>query len=205
MDDQLSDDERSPTARGNGHQAQPADEESPAAGSDDPAPASRPPDPRATYTGPIYSTRVKLTVALVMIASVAAISWVYLRTVDSNGNSSATDGAVASGVEGHQPSDGAQVPDQVRVGLDLTPGWDGTLAINGVVIPENELTRDRQAGSQDSGEDRPTMVEDRLEFVPGPDKVLERLPSGEVCVNATLRHRADPTRQRTFDWCFTVF
>lgn len=206
MDDQLSDDERSSpeapgSARGNGEAAGPQDPtQDPLAGT---VPGLGAPPVR--YTGPIYSLRLKLTVAVVAVAAVVAISWVYLRTSDSSDGNSTTNGETALGVENFQPSEGAQVPEQSRVGLDLTPGWDGSLTIDDVPIPESELTRDRQSDTDGGGQGAQPVIEDRLEFAPGPDKVIEELPSGQVCVTASLHQRADPTQQRTFDWCFTVY
>lgn len=197
MDDQLSDDERSRSARGNGQASRPPEEEATMAELSD---TSTVPSSSAPPTGPFYSRRLKVTVAAVAVASVAAMSWIYLRTVDSDRTAT---NDVAPGVEAVQPAQGSQVPDQTFVGLDLTPGWDGTLTVNDVQIPEDELTRARQE-IEDGSEGRPT-VEDRLEFAPGPGKVLERLPSGNVCVSARLHHRADPGREQTFDWCFAVF
>lgn len=201
MDEELSDDEHSQAARGSGNGSAPT-------GAPSTAGDARPVSPPGGYTGPIYSLRFKLVVAVVLIAAVAAMSWVYLRTVDDDGTTPAARGQVASGVESFRPGRGAQVQDQSSVEVELTPGWDGTLTIDGQTIPESDLTRDRQASptSEPAGEDRPAaVVEDRLEFVPGPGKVLEQLPTGETCVTANVHHRANPEQRRTFDWCFTVF
>jgi hypothetical protein len=47
-----------------------------------------------------------------------------------------------SGVEAVSPVKGAQVQRQTEITADLAPGYDGTLIINGVEVPPDQLTFD---------------------------------------------------------------
>lgn len=149
----------------------------------------------------MYSLRLKILIVGVVVASGAALGFAYLRTstggdqgdaVERSGNSTTHQ---QEGVEGVYPSEGAQVLQQERVGVDLVSGWNGELTIDDQTIPEAELTRSS-----------PRQSADRLEFAPGPDKVMSELPSGRVCARARVWQRsAGPEGgSSTIDWCFTV-
>lgn len=198
MNDDPPDDDLLRAARGNGHSA---DGDHARTG---PAPGTTP-----RLSGPVYSVRLKIVAALVALVSVAAMSWLYIVMVDDDGTTSGTD--TSEGIVAVQPAEGSQVLQQAIVGVDLAAGWDGSLTINGEPIPESDLTRSVRArqAPDETGEDGPPAAEgtqDRLEFVPGPDRVMPQLPEGQVCVNARVWPRADgpgpASRSRT--WCFTV-
>jgi hypothetical protein len=83
---------------------------------------------------------------------------------------------------------------QAEIGIDLAPGWDADLQINGVDIPEDE---ERENGSQD-----------QVLFSPGKGKVIESLAPGLVQVTAILWEPAKgQTHERgshTVTWSFRV-
>jgi len=83
---------------------------------------------------------------------------------------------------------------QAEIGIDLAPGWDADLQINGVDIPEDE---ERENGSQD-----------QVLFKPGEGKVIEALAPGVVQVTAFLWEPAKgQTHERgshTVTWSFRV-
>jgi hypothetical protein len=83
---------------------------------------------------------------------------------------------------------------QADIGIDLAPGWDADLRINGIDIPEDE---ERRNGSQD-----------QVLFAPGPGKVIEQLAPGLVQVTAILWQPAlGQTHERgshTVTWSFRV-
>lgn len=95
-------------------------------------------------------------------------------------------------IEGLYPQPQSQALQQAEVKIDLLTGWDATLTIDGVEIPDAQLDR-----VQDLGEVR---------FLPGPGKVFETLPEQpNVCATARYWQRAtgpDQTFSRT--WCFTT-
>lgn len=83
---------------------------------------------------------------------------------------------------------------QAEIGIDLAPGWDADLRINGVDIPEDE-ERDSPALNQ-------------VFFKPGPGKVIESLEPGPVQVTAIIWRPVDgETRDngsRSVTWSFRV-
>jgi len=107
------------------------------------------------------------------------------------------------------PVPAAQAPSQTQVGVTLLEGFDGVLAINGTPIPEEQL---------DGARDPATLTADQLEkygvrtnnrnrlfFTPGPDKVFESIPTGEVTVTVNYhRDRQPGVDAGTHTWTFTV-
>jgi hypothetical protein len=83
---------------------------------------------------------------------------------------------------------------QAEIGVDLAPGWDADLQINGVDVPEDE---ERENGAQD-----------QVLFSPGKGKVIEQLAPGPVTVTAYLwRPALGQTHEKgshTVTWTFRV-
>ena len=80
---------------------------------------------------------------------------------------------------------------QAELGIDLAPGFDGTLAVNGVAIPVEEQRR--------------VPEQTQVFFTPGDGKAVEQLLAGRNCVTATVWQAADgpgTPKDRTVDWCF---
>jgi hypothetical protein len=137
----------------------------------------------------LYPTRFKLVVAavLVMVAVVGVIAYQQIDT--SNGSNST--GGNPSFVERVIPDRDSQLVQQGTVGIDLKSGWDGTLAIDGVAIPEDQLDV--------------TESFNLVQFTPGPDKALRALPIGKLCATATVWQQAAGKRSaRPVTWCFEV-
>ncbi len=67
---------------------------------------------------------------------------------------------------------------QAELGVDLAPGYDGTLAVNGVEIPVEEQRR--------------VPEQNEVYFTPGEGKAVERLLAGPNCVD---RHRVEGSRR----------
>lgn len=149
----------------------------------------------------MYSLRQKILIVGVVVASCTALGFAYLRT-SSGGDEG--DAVVRSddptshqhqGVERLYPAEGSQVLQQESVGVDLISGWNGELVINDQPIPEADLSRTS-----------PRQTADRLEFVPGPDKVMSELPSGRVCARVRVWQRSAGSEgdSSTISWCFSV-
>lgn len=190
MDDPSSHEPPDHAARSNGHSTT-------SGGGSDPAGTHR-----APAAGPIYSARFKVVMIVAVVASVAALAAVYAGSSESDRDgptaspeTATSDSTVSPGIRALHPTEGSQVLQQETVRVDLAPGWDGTLTINGQTVPEDDLTRSS-----------PTQTVDRLELVPGPGKVLELLPSGRVCVRVQVwqRARGPETGSDTREWCFQV-
>lgn len=83
---------------------------------------------------------------------------------------------------------------QAEIGIDLVPGWDADLVINGVDIPQDE--------------ERNNPPLNQVFFKPGPGKTIEALPPGPVTVTAIIWRPIDgQTREqgsRSVTWSFRV-
>jgi hypothetical protein len=145
-----------------------------------------------TSTSP-YSTRFKVMAVVVLALAISAFVAAYLVTSSEGDSGSATSGNAVGDdiVEQRIPAPNSQVPQQSTVGIDLVSGWEGTLQVNNVEIPKDQLTL--------------TPKLSRIEFRPGDGKVVEELQAGLNCVNAIvwpIPEGRDAARQ--IQWCFTV-
>ena len=94
-------------------------------------------------------------------------------------------------VEHLVPKANDEVLRQSELGIDLAPGYDGTLAVNGVDIPVEDQRR--------------VPEQNQVFFTPGDGKAVEHLVAGPNCVTATVWKAADgpgTANDRTFSWCF---
>jgi hypothetical protein len=145
-----------------------------------------------TSTSP-YSTRFKAVAVAVLALAIGAFVAAYLATSDEGDNELGTSGNAVGGeiVEQRIPAPNSQVPQQSIVGIDLLSGWEGTLQLNNVEIPRDQLTL------------TPELA--RIEFTPGDGKVVEQLQAGLNCVNATVWPIAEGREAaREIPWCFQV-
>lgn len=109
----------------------------------------------------------------------------------------ATASTVANGVEARSPGRGAEALAQDAIEIDLASGWTGeamTLeprAGDAIVVPDDQLA---------------VTELDAVRFTPGPDQVIERLPSGPLCVRVTIWNQIEgrPATERVESWCFDV-
>ena len=89
------------------------------------------------------------------------------------------------------PGAGDEVVRQAELGVDLAPGYEGALAVNGVEIPTEEL--------------RLVPEQNQVFFTPGEGKAVEQLRAGPNCAEAVMwrasagRGTADDLSYR---WCF---
>ncbi len=88
------------------------------------------------------------------------------------------------------PARGAEVLQQQQVGVDLSPGFTGSLVIDGRPIPDAELE-----GFDELNQEL---------FSPGPGKTFTRLPADRVCAVFTYWPVADTTDVDDVTWCFFV-
>jgi hypothetical protein len=105
----------------------------------------------------------------------------------------------AGGVDGRPdvvehiiPRRGAEALQQAEIGIDLAPGYEGRLILNGTAIPVDEL--------------RLVPEQNQVFFAPGVDRSFEALPSGQNCVTAIVWRSADGRgpSDLSFQWCFDV-
>ena len=89
------------------------------------------------------------------------------------------------------PPRSAEVLSQETVGIDLAPGYDARLTINGVVIPPEQIRH------------QPNL--NLFTFRPDRGKVIERLQAEQNCAHvAYWRQEAGPAEAETISWCFTA-
>jgi hypothetical protein len=137
-----------------------------------------------------YSTRFKIVAAAVVAAAAGLFALAFAALGDDE------DPVLSEGdqrvVEDLIPRRDAQVPQQSTVGIDLVVGWAGTLVVNGVEIPEDELRVTSQIGL--------------IEYTPGEGNTVEALQTGQNCVTAIIWRISDGrgVNDRTIPWCFSV-
>jgi hypothetical protein len=104
-----------------------------------------------------------------------------------------TSAAYPSGIATVYPKPGTpSVERQTVVFVELQPGFDGTLAINGRVIPDDQI-------------DRLSTGNSRLAFSPGPGKEFSQLPPDRNCVVLSYFHTGQtPEKASQYSWCFNL-
>ena len=160
------------------------------------------PPAAASYGWPTWIRRSIITVALLGCAGL--IVW-------ANGHSDAgktpkdPDPVIVS----QFPPQGGQAPRQTPITVELKPGYDGRLTINGIAIPESEMDQARDPATVDPKDLAQNGLRpnnhNHVSFAPGPGKVIEQLPSGPVyaSVHYFPDHRS-PSLGRTISWTFDV-
>ena len=94
-------------------------------------------------------------------------------------------------VEQFIPASGLKVLKQDQIGVDLAPGYEAKLALDGVPIPDYQVTKVAALGTY------------TLNPVVGSD--FEALPTGDHCATVTYWRTIDgPQRATSQTWCFTV-
>ena len=107
------------------------------------------------------------------------------------------------------PLPNAIEPRQTEVRAELISGYEGSLTINGVAIPENELEGAIDPDSVSPEELRQYGIRpnnrNRVAFKPGPGKAVESLPQGEVTVTVSWSKDRQPgVETGSSTWSFTV-
>jgi hypothetical protein len=139
----------------------------------------------------VYSTRFKIGAVVVLAVAVTLLA-IAVRSLSDGGDDPVLRGGDAAIVENLIPRRDAQVPQQSNVGIDLVTGWAGTLVIDGVEIPGDELQVTPEIGL--------------IEFTPGDGKAVEARDAGQNCVSAVIWKVSDGrgVADRTIPWCFEV-
>lgn len=138
---------------------------------------------------PASSTRYKVGVAIALAAAAGALLLAVTRTNTDNDDPVHVS-ARPEVIERLIPFNGASILRQQELGVDLGPGYEGTLIINGVEVPADEQ--------------RLVPEQNQVFFTPGEGKAIEELPAGTNCVVALVwkssmgRGAAD----EQFRWCF---
>ena len=147
------------------------------------------PHPSADRRPPMSEARYRALIGVAVAGALVAIV-LGVRATQTGDKDPVTVSGRPDVVEHLVPRAGAEVLQQFEVGIDLAPGYEGALAVNGVEIPEDEL--------------RLVPQQNQVFFQPGEGKVLTELQAGPNCIEATawrssLGRGAD---DETFQWCF---
>jgi hypothetical protein len=147
-----------------------------------PAPPSYPPS----------SLRYRILVAVgLLVAAGALYAAIHLTNTDDAGPVTVT--GQPNVVQQLIPGNGSSELRQSELGIDLAPGYDAALIVNGVEIPRREL--------------RVVAAQNQVFFTPGAGKVIEELDGGRTCVVAVVwkssQGRGTP-QDTSVAWCFTV-
>ena len=115
----------------------------------------------------------------------------------------ATDPAIVRQV----PDPGGHVLRQTSVGVELLPGYDGRVTLDGTLVPEDQMDGAAPPGSPAYDPRygvRPNNKE-RVFFTPGEGKVIERYRAGEVHLTVRFWRIADgESSARSVSWAFFV-
>ena len=137
----------------------------------------------------------RLVITLVVIACCAGlvVAAQHTRRGDDEA-ATGISGVPTSKVQLEAPPAGSQALSQSQIEIDLLNQYDARLIVNGTLIPDNEIQH--------------TLVGSNLNqvlFTPGPGKTFERLPAGNVCVDAAIfRVDGNPEQIPNAHWCFDV-
>jgi hypothetical protein len=155
-------------------------------------PASGSPETNGKSAPPLYSTRFKIVAAVLVTLAVGAFVAAYLSTSGDGDDGTGAGGAGAGAfVERLMPGRDTQVVQQGTVGIDLAPGWEGSLVIDGVAIPSEDVDVTESLGL--------------VQFTPGSGKIMRTLPVGNICAQATVFETSTgPRDSRLVSWCFDV-
>lgn len=89
------------------------------------------------------------------------------------------------------PTPGAKILQQDLIGIDMAPGYEASLTLNGIPLPLDQTNVVPQTN--------------QVTFKAGPGKVYETLPAGQSCMIATYWQTAfGPAVSSSRSWCFTV-
>jgi len=130
----------------------------------------------------------RVLLGLAALAGAVAILLALLLADTDNNDVTVTGNAA---VDELIPPRSAEVLAQETVGIDLAPGYDARLTINGVGIPPDQLRH------------LPNL--NRFTFRPDQGKVIERLQAEQNCALVTYwRQEVGPAEADTISWCFTA-
>lgn len=137
------------------------------------------------------SLRYRLAVAAALAVAALAL-FAGIRATETGDDAPPSVNGRPDVVEHLYPRSGAEALQQTEIGIDLAPGYEGALSLNGTAIPTDEL--------------RLVPEQNQVFFSPGPGRVVEALRAGNNCVTATVWRSADGpgARDLTFSWCFDV-
>jgi hypothetical protein len=141
----------------------------------------------------------RILIVLLLAVGVGLMVWAFGNegrqedpAATGTGAQSDSGGDVAQeAVERFVPREGDLILRQDQVGVDLKPGYDADLVIEGIEIPLDQLTK--------------IEAQNEVYYRPGPDKEVRALDAGDMCATARVRDLTRPDQPpRDVRWCFRV-
>lgn len=132
--------------------------------------------------------RYRLLIAAALVGAGLAL-FAAIRATDT-GDDPAASSSPPAFVEHLSPGSGDEVLRQTEIGIDLAPGYEATLIVNGEAIPDDELRR--------------VPEQNQVFFQPGAGTTVTELPGGRNCVTAIAWRSAvgRGPEDQTVTWCF---
>ena len=138
----------------------------------------------------LSETQFRLLIAAMVTLALLAL-YAGVRATDTGGDDPVTISGRPDVVERLIPGEGDEVIRQAELGIDLAPGYEASLTVNGVEIPTEQL--------------RLVPEQNQVFFTPAEGKVVEQLHAGPNCATAVVwRSAAGPgtADDKSFTWCF---
>jgi hypothetical protein len=134
---------------------------------------------------PLLSPR-RIVITLILVGAVVLLVFTWQGTQSGEGGGS---GCANPVVVGWDPCPGSRILRQAQIGVELKPGYDGRITVNGIAVPEAQMqgaiAPGTEAYEQLSPEERALGPRPNnkniVKFQPGKGKVVEEF-SGQVRV-----------------------
>jgi hypothetical protein len=126
-------------------------------------------------------------IAYLALLAIAVVCLVLAARLGSSDTSQLDGGRIQRLI----PTPGAKILQQDIIGIDMAPGYEASLVLNGIPLPLDQTYTVPQLN--------------QVTFKAGPGKVYETLPAGQNCLTATYWQSAfGPKVSSIRSWCFTV-
>ncbi|HTN78538.1 MAG TPA: hypothetical protein VMK16_02595 [Acidimicrobiales bacterium] len=133
----------------------------------------------------VHWRRIGISALIAAALVTIVVGFMQVQTGDS------TTTPVDPAIEALVPQPGELVLRQSQVGVDLAPGYEGTLDIDSTPIPDDQLTINAPLN--------------QVFYQPGPGKEFSQFAPGRHCVTAHFFKSVDgPDTARAYSWCFNV-
>ncbi len=132
-----------------------------------------------------------VTLRRVVMSVLLAVATIGMYVVSTMHDDSPTGGARSRTVKSVSPEPGTIQPRQTEIFVELDPSYRGQLAINGTSIPDDQVA----------------VVQglNRISYMPGAGREVERLPAGLNCAVVRFQPLPDaPGQPGSYRWCFSV-
>ena len=134
---------------------------------------------------PLLSPR-RIVITLILVGAVVLLFVTWRGTLSGEGGGS---GCASPAVVAWDPCPGSRILRQAQIGVELKPGYDGRITVNGIAVPEAQMqgaiAPGTEAYEQLSPEERALGPRPNnkniVKFQPGKGKVVEEF-SGQVRV-----------------------